>query len=437
MIFKQETIKTWFTGINSSVNNEVIKPFQNAEQVIWKYNQAIEHNSLTQKGWERLLVQSDDGLKAYLTNIKGTTASMTDYTVSLQGNITGFKKVSSAITQYNALATSGTQKQNEFSTAVSVTNTKLGSYLIGLNGTKASLGGYVLSLVGATAKTIALQFATIALNSAITMGASLIISGIVSAISSWIHKTENMISASEDALDQMLKEKVLEIQEIHALQQQHSEKISNEKEILIQKNKILSAQLEKEQYARKIDKYKRDLSDIQNEQEIISKELFILNNLNETKNKYKISSGRLAIILSLILGLIPIVLIIILYVKYGYTYVLSILKKINAMPSFLCDAVLLIIPVLCTIVYYVIIGFIFGSLLSPKELFDEIKSRLLDAKLKKYIRKNNIDLKYFFKDYKLEILKREANINNVKRNTQTIQKHITELNEKINLLNNN
>ena len=50
MMFKQETIKSWFTGINTSRNNEIIQPFQNAEQVIWKYNQAIQHNSLTQKG---------------------------------------------------------------------------------------------------------------------------------------------------------------------------------------------------------------------------------------------------------------------------------------------------------------------------------------------------------------------------------------------------
>ena len=91
MIFKQETVKSWFSGMKSSVNTEVIQPFQNAEQVIWKYNQAIQHNSLTQKGWERLLAQSDDGLKAYLTSIKGTTASMTGYTTSLQGNISGFK----------------------------------------------------------------------------------------------------------------------------------------------------------------------------------------------------------------------------------------------------------------------------------------------------------------------------------------------------------
>ena len=95
MIFKQETIQSWFSGVGNSINNEVIQPFQNAGKVIDKYNLAIQHNSLTQKGWERLLAQSDDSLKAYLTSIKGSTAYITRYNVSLQGNITGFKKVSS------------------------------------------------------------------------------------------------------------------------------------------------------------------------------------------------------------------------------------------------------------------------------------------------------------------------------------------------------
>ena len=203
MIFKQETIQSWFSGVSTSINNEVVQPFQNAEQVIWKYNQAIQHNSLTQKGWERLLAQSDDSLKAYLTSIKGTSASITGYNVSLQGNITGLRKVSSAISQYNTLSTVSTEEQITFANAVSVTNGRLGTYLTGLNGAKASLGGYVVSLVCATVKTVALKLATIALNSAVTMGASLIVSGIVSAISEWINKTENMISASEDAVEKI------------------------------------------------------------------------------------------------------------------------------------------------------------------------------------------------------------------------------------------
>ena len=198
-IFKQQTIQSWFSGTKNSINNEVVQPFQNAEQVIWKYNQAIQHNSLTQKGWERLLAQSDDGLKTYLTNIKGTTASMVGYTTFLQGSISGFKKVSTAITQYNVLASSGIQKQNEFSNAVAITNGQLGGYLKGLNGAKASLGGYANSLVSATAKTVLLQTATIALNAAVSMGITAAISVAIKAFDKLINSAKRASEAADEA----------------------------------------------------------------------------------------------------------------------------------------------------------------------------------------------------------------------------------------------
>ena len=201
MIFKQETLQSLFTGVSSSVNSQIIKPFANAEQVIWKYNQAIQHNSLTQKGWERLLAQSDDSMRAYLTSIKGSTASMTGYTTSLQGNITGFKKVSSAISQYNTLSAQGVAEQKTFATAVSTTNGKLGTYLSGLNGAKASMGGYVKSLITAKAASIGLKVATVALNASFSMGISLLVSKVISSITEYSERISTAAEKAGEALD--------------------------------------------------------------------------------------------------------------------------------------------------------------------------------------------------------------------------------------------
>ncbi len=198
MIFKQETIKSWFTGVGSSINNEMVQPFQNANSIISKYNLAIQHNSLTQQEWQRLLAQSDDSLKAYLTSIKGATASMSGYNVSLQGNITGFTKITKAMQQYNALGTTSQKEQQAFASAVGVTNSKLGTYLAGLNGAKASIGGYIKYLVAAEGASIGLQAASIALNAAISMGISFAISALVSQISKWIHAQEE---ARQKAID--------------------------------------------------------------------------------------------------------------------------------------------------------------------------------------------------------------------------------------------
>lgn len=238
------------------------------------------------------------------------------------------------------------------------------------------------------------------------------------------------ISAEEDALDQIIEEKVLEIQEIQTLQQQNGEKLLGEKELLLQKNNILSLKLRKEQCERKIDKFKRDLSDIQIEQKTIREELSLLINLDKQKNNYAVPSGRMATILVLI----PIIFIFFLYIKYGYSFVSPIISGIVVIPEFLQDAILLIIPFFCTFVYYMIIGFIFGSLISPKELFEKIKLKIIDIKLKKYAHKNNVNLEYLSKEFQFEISKGQSDLKNAERNIMMMQSRITELENEINSL---
>lgn len=196
-------MKSWFSGTASAVNAEIIAPFSNAEQIIYKYNQAVEHNSLTQQGWQRLIAQCDDGLASYLTNIKGSTASMSAYSVSLQGSITGYTKITTAMKQYNALGAVSQKEQQNFATAVALTNTKLGSYLTGLNGAKASLSGYGISLIASTAKTVGLTIATTALNAALTFGISAIVTGVISAFATWINSSKKITEAAEEAKDKI------------------------------------------------------------------------------------------------------------------------------------------------------------------------------------------------------------------------------------------
>lgn len=128
---------------------------------------------------------------------------MTAYNVSLQGSVTGFSKVSTAIQQYNALGSISKKEQQEFATAVGLTNNKLGTYLTGLNGSNASLRGYGVSLVASTAKTIGLTVATVALNAALTWGISAIVTGLITAFTSWINKSEEITEKAQEAADKI------------------------------------------------------------------------------------------------------------------------------------------------------------------------------------------------------------------------------------------
>lgn len=191
-----------FSGATAPRPDSLAAPFANAENVIREYNQLIANGSLNQQNWKNIIDQCDDSLKNYLTSIKGANASMAGYTVSLQGHLTGFQNVSKALRDYNSLSRDN-EGQTAFAAAIAQTNRSLGNYLLGLQNSTASLGGYIVFLITATFKTIALQVATIALNSVLTMGTSLIISGVINAISSWIHHTENMVKAAEEASDKI------------------------------------------------------------------------------------------------------------------------------------------------------------------------------------------------------------------------------------------
>lgn len=115
--------------------------------------------------------------------------------VSTNGNISksasGMSKLSTAFERYNSLSTKSASFQKAYNNALVNNNTALGKYLSGLNGAKATMGGYIKSLVSAKVATIGLQVASLALNTAITMGVSLAISSLVSQITKWANAQED------------------------------------------------------------------------------------------------------------------------------------------------------------------------------------------------------------------------------------------------------
>ena len=199
MIFKQDSVASFF-GINNSVS---IEPFKEAANVIDLYNEHIKNNTLTAENWNTILNQCDDTLAEHLEHIKGLETTMTGYTTSLQGGIVGYNKVNAAIQQYNSLIGSSKNEQQDLINTITVTNSKLGVYLSGLNGANASLAGYGLSLITSTVKTIALTIATTALNAALTMGISVIVTGAIAAFTSWINASKEITKNAQAAKDKI------------------------------------------------------------------------------------------------------------------------------------------------------------------------------------------------------------------------------------------
>lgn len=118
--------------------------------------------------------------------------------VNSSQSVSTFTKLNNAFKAYNGNLSKSTQLQNAYAQAVGKQNVTLGNYLAGLNGAKASMGGYVKSLVAAKAASIGLQAASIALNTAISMGITLAISALISAITKWVNKEKE---AREEAIE--------------------------------------------------------------------------------------------------------------------------------------------------------------------------------------------------------------------------------------------
>lgn len=134
-----------------------------------------------------------EGLKDYILNndIKQDSVNnliQTQNYKNIASQAHGFIGVRKAIDEYNKGIKNGSLNTEKFNTTISQSNSSLGKYLKGLDGTKAGMGNYAASLVTATAKTFALKTATMALN----MITSLAVSSMVSAIISGIYNLATM-----------------------------------------------------------------------------------------------------------------------------------------------------------------------------------------------------------------------------------------------------
>lgn len=108
----------------------------------------------------------------------------------------------------------------------------------------ASTTAYAGKLVLATAKTVALEVATVALNAAISLGISLAITALVTAIDNWIHAQEKAIEKNnqlkqeaEDAASE-LNQEVTSIQDLTKEYKEFSDTINRSKD----KNKLVDTE---------------------------------------------------------------------------------------------------------------------------------------------------------------------------------------------------
>lgn len=127
---------------------------------------------------------------------------------------TDFGKLQVAVDRYNSASSKSVSFQEKYNKAMSNSSSSIGKYLSGLNGAKASIGGYITHLAGAAIKTVALEAATMALNAALTMGVSALISAGIKLLDEWIvtadelaDKVDEVVSKFNDQQGELVKGK--------------------------------------------------------------------------------------------------------------------------------------------------------------------------------------------------------------------------------------
>lgn len=182
--FASDSLNSFIRGFNR-LNSE--QNFGKSWEVFLKGTEALDPK-LTM--YFQDLAQQGASAKA---NIQGVYAAIID------GNTRGYGNVKSLISTFNQIDPAN---QKAFAQAVGQTNSRLGTYLVNLDGAKASMSGYATTLAGATAKTVALQVASLALNTALTMGVSLAISGLITLIGKCINAQKEAIEKAKETADE-------------------------------------------------------------------------------------------------------------------------------------------------------------------------------------------------------------------------------------------
>ena len=184
-------VRNYIAALNSGVPAEqaFANTMREASVEAQTYVQSVNQATLSVENFERHQRMSGVTVLAQNKSLGNVKTLLNEYNSSLGATANGI--------------TSCGLKQADFVNSVSQSNSVLGKYLSGLNGTNASMKGYVGTLIASKAATIGLQIATTALNAVISFGIGVLVSAAISGLQQIIHYEENLIEKSEEAADKI------------------------------------------------------------------------------------------------------------------------------------------------------------------------------------------------------------------------------------------
>lgn len=148
------------------------------------------------------LTDLNSSILAYAKSTDAAKMSVEDFYSTQVKSTTGILGAIQAIKTYNNISEEDTATRKAYAQAVGNVNASLGKQMTNLNGANATAGTYAKSLVNVTAKTLAMNTATMAANLAINALASIAVQAIITGISKLAHQYEDY----QEKLDETINE---------------------------------------------------------------------------------------------------------------------------------------------------------------------------------------------------------------------------------------
>ena len=196
-----------FSRLDNVIQDQKSNPFDDFKKQI--ENDASVFDSIKGLSGDALtsaLEGQSSTLKNYMNTVEAANRTWDDYvqsareaTIAVQAQGKGLKSAGQIIREYNSGCQNIGMSQADFAASVAQTNPTLGRYLKGLNGASASAGGYVKSLVAMKVASFAAEAATLALNTALTMGIGIAIQMAIEGIMSLITYYDDLAESVEES----------------------------------------------------------------------------------------------------------------------------------------------------------------------------------------------------------------------------------------------
>ena len=196
---KMSTSFNFGTDFSNNLNNDIasLNNFINAVASGESQGVAFTNCMLNASASAKQYAQSMDASKLSVAEFE---LSQKQAELSLMASNKSMTSTKAIIDEYKSGLKNCGMNQTQFLTSIQATNPQLATYLGGINKAGASLGGYIKYLVLAKGATIALQVVTMGLNMLLTMGLSVVITGLISKFQELYVSEEEARQKAEEEL---------------------------------------------------------------------------------------------------------------------------------------------------------------------------------------------------------------------------------------------